>query len=125
MIEPRKKTILIVDDTPENIKILAQILKSDYRLVVAKSGPEALKIAGAAEPPDLILLDIMMPEMDGWQVYEKLRGFSTVPVIFLTADYNSSNRHRAIDVGAVMIRKDVKPLELGQKIQHVLQTLPD
>ncbi len=118
-------TILIIDDSPEMghlFKEMVQLL--GYDVLVSNEGITGLDIA-RRKKPDVVLLDIMMPEMDGWQVYEKLRGFSTVPVIFLTADYNSSNRHRAIDVGAVMIRKDVKPLELGQKIQHVLQTLPD
>ncbi|MBT3289762.1 MAG: response regulator, partial [Victivallales bacterium] len=82
-----RETILIVDDTPENLDILVGILKNGYRLKVATGGREALELA-AAMPPDLVLLDIMMPEMDGFEVCRRLkakRGTGDVPVIFVSA----------------------------------------
>ena len=63
-----KSRILVVDDTPANIKILADLLRKDYLLSVATSGADALEIAASEDRPDLGLLDIMMPEMDGYEV---------------------------------------------------------
>ena len=64
----KQHTVLIVDDTPENIDILVGILKNDYLLKVANGGSAALEILAEKEKPDIILLDIMMPEIDGYQV---------------------------------------------------------
>ena len=63
-----KPTILVVDDTPDNLSLMSGLLKDTYKLKVANSGEKALKIARSDHPPDLILLDIMMPEMDGYEV---------------------------------------------------------
>ncbi len=82
-----KQTVLVVDDTPENIDVLDGILESEYRIKAATSGKIALKIA-KSHKPDLILLDIMMPEMDGYEVYRQLKtdeSTRTIPVIFVTA----------------------------------------
>src|SRR5262249_53399598 len=68
-----KSRILIVDDTPANIKILAELLRKDYRLSVATSGPDALEIAFSSDQPDLVLLDIMMADMDGYEVCRRLK----------------------------------------------------
>ena len=68
-----KPTILIVDDTPANLSLLSEILKQDYRTKAAVSGEKALKIAFSETPPDLILLDIMMPGMDGYEVCRRLK----------------------------------------------------
>ena len=86
MIE--KSTILIVDDTPDNITLVANLLKQDYKTKIATNGATALKIAFSESPPDLILLDIMMPEMDGYEVLQHLKSdqkTEDIPVIFLTA----------------------------------------
>ena len=69
----RKHRLLIVDDTPANIRILHDILKSEYNVNVATNGPDALELANSDNPPDLILLDIMMPEMDGYEVCRRLK----------------------------------------------------
>ena len=85
-----KATILVVDDTPENIDILVGILGDDYKVKVAIDGPRALSLV-AKTLPDLILLDVMMPEMDGFEFLQALRGMDKVwatadiPVIMLTA----------------------------------------
>ena len=118
-------TVLIIDDSPDMghlFKEMVQLL--GYNALVSRDGEEGLHVA-RLEKPDVVLLDVMMPTKNGWQVYEELRLFSTVPVIFLTADFSASNRLRANDIGAVMIRKDVKPIELRQQIENVLHILPD
>ena len=63
-----RPTVLVVDDTPDNLVLMSGLLKDEYRVKVANSGERALKIAISDSPPDLILLDIMMPEMDGYEV---------------------------------------------------------
>ena len=83
----KNQKILIVDDTPENIDVLVDVL-SDYKRSVATNGEKALQIAGSDNPPDLILLDIMMPGMDGYEVCRHLKESQIskdIPVIFLTA----------------------------------------
>ncbi len=66
-------TILVVDDTPTNLMLLSSLLKDDYRVQVANTGEKALAIAASDSPPDLILLDIMMPGMDGYEVCRRLK----------------------------------------------------
>ena len=61
-----RATILVVDDTPDNLTLMSSLLKDDYKVKVANGGEKALRIAQAENPPDLILLDIMMPDMDGY-----------------------------------------------------------
>ncbi|MFC3151209.1 two-component system response regulator [Litoribrevibacter euphylliae] len=82
-----KATLLIVDDEPANLRLLRQILSSDYQLVFAKNGQEALRLA-EEEQPSLILLDIMMPDMTGYEVCKQLKAKAitqSIPVIFVTA----------------------------------------
>ena len=68
-----KQTILIVDDTPDNIALLSGLFKSQYRIKIATSGAKALQIAAQQPAPDLILLDVMMPEMDGYETCRRLK----------------------------------------------------
>ena len=82
-----QKLILIVDDTPTNIGVISGALKDSYRTKIATNGEKALALAGAEEKPDLILLDIMMPGMDGYEVCTRLKADPAtreIPVIFLT-----------------------------------------
>lgn len=102
--EENIQRVLVVDDTPENIDVLTGVLKKDYRILVAKSGEMALKIAGTDNPPDIILLDIMMPEMDGYEVCSRLKeDISTrkIPVIFVTARDEVIDEAKGFDLGAV------------------------
>jgi class 3 adenylate cyclase len=83
-----KKLVLIVDDTPTNVAVVSGLLKDSYRTKVATNGEKALAIATAAEKPDLILLDVMMPGMDGYEVCRRLKDIPVtrdIPIIFLTA----------------------------------------
>ncbi|MDH3355010.1 MAG: response regulator, partial [Chromatiales bacterium] len=82
-----KETILIVDDVPENLMLLENILQDEYDVKLASSGVDALSIANNQPRPNMILLDVMMPEMDGYQVCKALKGnpsTAAIPVIFVT-----------------------------------------
>ncbi len=99
-----RQTILIVDDVPANIRVLGESLKSEYKIRLATNGAKALEIAGGINPPDLILLDILMPGMDGYEVCKKLKADSTtthIPVIFITAMDQEEDETRGLDLGAV------------------------
>lgn len=116
-------TILIVDDTPENIDILIELLE-DFNLKIAISGEDALEIAFEEDPPNLILLDIMMPEMDGYEVCEKLRAnvkTKNVPVIFLTALSGEEEIQRCYDVGGQdYIAKPFDAADLIEKVKNYI-----
>ena len=105
--------ILIVDDTPANIKVLHNLLREDYALSVATSGAGALEIAFSDERPDLVLLDVMMPEMDGHEVCRRLKADSRtrdVPVIFVTAMSEVEDETKGFALGAVdYITKPIRP----------------
>jgi class 3 adenylate cyclase len=108
-----KQTILIVDDTPDNISLLNGLLKDSYRTKIATSGEKALRIAVADSPPDLVLLDVMMPEMDGFEVCRRLKEnpqTKDIPVIFLTALSQVEDEKRGLEAGAVdFITKPISP----------------
>lgn len=108
-----KATILIVDDTPENIDILSELLSHDYKVKVALNGQRALVIANKQPRPDLILLDIMMPDMDGYEVCERLKSdpaTHNIPVIFVTAMSDDLHEEKGFAMGAVdYITKPIKP----------------
>src|SRR5262245_58603510 len=108
-----KSRILVVDDTPANIKILADLLRKDYLLSVATSGADALEIAASEDSPDLVLLDIMMPEMDGYEVCRRLKAdprTQAVPVIFITAMSEVDDETKGFSLGAVdYITKPIRP----------------
>ncbi|MFZ2168085.1 MAG: two-component system response regulator [Methylococcaceae bacterium] len=113
MQESPQKTILIVDDSPENLTVLSELLLPIYNVRAATSGQKALRIAGTTPRPDLILLDVMMPEMDGYQVFERLRSgpvTSDIPVIFVTAMDNKEAELQGLELGAVdYITKPIVP----------------
>ena len=111
MIE--RATVLVVDDTPDNLKLMSGLLKDLYRVKIANSGEKALTIAASDSPPDLILLDIMMPEMDGYEVCRRLkrdRVTRDIPVIFLTAMTKTEDEEAGLKLGAVdYITKPISP----------------
>ncbi|MBL3599719.1 MAG: two-component system response regulator [gamma proteobacterium endosymbiont of Lamellibrachia anaximandri] len=99
-----KPTLLLVDDEPANITVLMHLLKKDYRLTAARNGLEALERVKSQPMPDLVLLDIMMPGMDGYEVCQRLKADETtseIPVIFITAMGEESDQTRGLALGAV------------------------
>lgn len=115
-----RPTILVVDDTPDNIQLVSDLLKDDYTVKVATSGAKALQIC-RPHPPDLVLLDIMMPEMDGFEVMRRLRddpATAGVPVIFLTALADSRHEEQGFALGAVdYITKPISPATLLARVR--------
>jgi len=109
----KKQTVLIVDDTPDNITLLSAMLKDHYRLKIATNGMKALQIAAAAPCPDLILLDVMMPEIDGYETCRRLkadRATADIPVIFLTAKIRPEDEEMGLKLGAAdYITKPISP----------------
>ncbi|MCA1772486.1 MAG: diguanylate cyclase [Halomonas sp.] len=100
----KESTILIVDDEPTNVHALAKLLKNDYRIQVANNGEKALAIARGSKQPDLILLDIQMEGIDGYDVCRQLKESSqtnTIPVIFVTGQNTVSDEEKGFNLGAV------------------------
>ena len=100
----RKGTVLVVDDSPENIDLLGGVLSQDYKIKVALNGEKALKIAGSENPPDIILLDIMMPGMDGYEVCRRLKSdpkTRDIPVIFITSMSEVEDETKGLALGAI------------------------
>lgn len=116
-----KPLVLIVDDTPENIDVLAGLLKNQYRIRVATNGIVALKLAKMQPMPDLILLDIMMPDIDGFEVCQRLKSqpeTQSIPVIFVTAKMTADDEIKGLELGAVdYITKPIVPPVAKQRIQ--------
>lgn len=113
VISQHKPTLLIVDDTPANIDVLRALLQNDYKIKAATSGLKAIEIAQTSPYPDLILLDIMMPEMDGYETCRRLKetAYSAdIPVIFITAKNQEEDETLGFSVGAVdYITKPIRP----------------
>jgi len=104
MSSPDRKLVLIVDDTPTNVAVVSGVLKDSFRTKVATNGEKALAIATGAEKPDLILLDVMMPGMDGFEVCRRLKAnpdTREIPIIFLTAKTDAVDEVKGFEVGAV------------------------
>ncbi|WJJ93826.1 PleD family two-component system response regulator [Neopusillimonas aromaticivorans] len=102
--DDERKTLLIVDDVPANVKMLANYLKDEYIIQVAGKGEKALAIAQGSHPPDLILLDIMMPDMDGYTVCRELKNnpaTQQIPVIFVSALTEAVEEEQGLNLGAV------------------------
>src|SRR5271170_7432821 len=117
----QKKIVLVVDDAPTNIQIVKSILKDLYGIRVATSGAKALELAKATPRPDLILLDVMMAEMDGYEVCTQLKldpETRDVPVIFLTGQTRVDEETRGFEVGAVdYIHKPFSPAVVKARVQ--------
>jgi diguanylate cyclase (GGDEF)-like protein/PAS domain S-box-containing protein len=132
----RRPTLLVVDDIPENIHELLEALKDDYQMTVARSGSRALEMIESGSPPDLVLLDIVMPGMDGYEVCRRIKATpagNRIPVIFVTVIDASMQKVRGFDIGAAdfitkpfdidEVRARVRThLELAH-LRHVLEGL--
>lgn len=125
MVESVEKSkILIVDDTPENLTVLQGLLKNDYKLFAAKNGEKALALAHA-KLPSLVLLDIMMPGMDGYEVCKRLKADPAtrdIPVVFLTAMANEEDEAKGLALGAVdYVTKPFSPDLVKSRVKNHLQ----
>ena len=120
-----KATLLIVDDLPENLIILGELLQPEYRVRVANSGQAALRVAASDPKPDLILLDVMMPDMDGYTVLDHLREDAStrdIPVIFVTALETTLDEQYGLELGAVdYIIKPLRPAIVLARIRTQLE----
>jgi sigma-B regulation protein RsbU (phosphoserine phosphatase) len=120
-----KKTLLLVDDTPANIQVVNSILTGTYKIRIATNGAKALELANVIPSPDLVLLDVMMPEMDGYEVCTRLKmaaGTRDIPVIFLTGQTEIEDETRGFEVGAVdYIHKPFSPAVVQARVRtHLL-----
>jgi len=119
--ESAKNTVLVGDDSPDGLQILNEVLKRDYDVRLARGGEQALQAAMQKPQPDAILLDIMMPGIDGYEVCKRLKANNAtkdIPVIFLTAKNDIEDAQRGFDVGgADYITKPVLPPVVLARIQ--------
>ena len=120
----QKKKILLVDDDEIHLEIAESILKENYQIITAKSGKEAIAILIKDNIPHLILLDILMPKMDGWETFNTIKGISLledVPIIFLTSVNGAEERKQAEEMGASdFITKPYKKEDLLKRIKKII-----
>ncbi|MBC9251419.1 hypothetical protein A9179_14200 [Pseudomonas alcaligenes] len=124
---PRRKraTLLVVDDMPDNLRLISGLFMRDYRVRVAANGEAALAICTSDDPPDLLLLDVMMPDMDGFELASRLRSHpqaSHIPLVFITAMTDREARQRGLELGAVdFVHKPIDPQLLQRQIGNLLR----
>lgn len=118
--------IMVVDDEPDVIETIKQgldKLSSEYKIIGAESGEECLEKLKIGEIPDIILLDIMMPNLNGWQVYDliqKNEKWSEIPIIFVTAKDDEETMKKGMKTNTYRVKKPFKIGELKEKIERVL-----
>jgi len=119
------KSILIVDDTPENITALTAIVSEFGKVKAATNGEKALNICAASPRPDIVLLDVMMPGMDGWEVCRRLKAdpaTGSIPVVYVTAQVSEEDRAKASSLGAVgFIAKPLDPAAVKEIVGPLLK----
>lgn len=120
-----KAKILVVDDQPANVQILAESLQTEYDVRIANNGEKALQIVHKNEKPDLILLDVMMPDLDGFEVCRRLKSHEDtrqIPVIFITAKNNALDEELGLKIGAIdYISKPFSiPVVCARVANHIL-----
>ena len=120
-----RKTVLVVDDTPDNLSLMSGLLKDHYRVKLANNGEKALLAVRTAAPPDLILLDVMMPGMSGYEVCQRLKedpATRDIPVIFLTAMTAVDDEKKGLDLGAAdYITKPISPPILLARVKTQIE----
>lgn len=123
--EARPPTILIVDDTPDNLHLLSRLFKEEYSVRIANNGEKALNVCCSDDPPDLVLLDIMMPDMDGFEVAQRMRehpSAENIPVIFVTAMDGDDARMKGLELGAVdFVTKPIDPAVLKPRVRNFMR----
>jgi diguanylate cyclase (GGDEF)-like protein len=119
-----KPTILVADDTPSIIELLEMLLGQDYEILFAVNGREAVELA-LAETPDLILLDVMMPEMDGFEACRRLKGdrrTADIPIVFVTALDREEEETRGLELGAIdFISKPISPAVVKARVRNHIE----
>jgi two-component system sensor histidine kinase/response regulator len=119
-----RPTILAVDDMPDNLFLLSNLFKDEYRVRAANNGETALAICQSDDPPDLVLLDVMMPSMNGFEVAKRLREHPVsehIPIIFITAMGNNDARLKGFELGAVdFIAKPINPDVLKPRVRNFM-----
>jgi len=125
VFEPARPTILVVDDTADNLLLLSHLFKEEYRVRIAHTGEKCLHICQSNDPPDLVLLDIMMPGMDGFEVARRMREHptsETIPIIFVTAMTGENERHKGLALGAVdFVTKPIDPDGLTLRVNNFMR----
>ena len=118
-----KRTIMVVDDEPHIVRFTAMNLEVEgYNVVTAENGAQALETLDAGHPVDLVVLDVMMPEMDGFETLRRIRAESSVPVIFVTVRGDEADRVAGLDLGADdYITKPFSPRELASRIRALFR----
>ncbi len=120
-----RQTILIVDDVKANITVLAGLIKDEWDVKIATNGESALRICSADPKPDLVLLDVMMPDIDGYEVCRKLKENSVtrdIPIIFVTAMIEDEDEERGLTLGAIdYITKPFRPAIVKARIRNHLE----
>ncbi len=123
--EVRQPTLLVVDDVPENLRLIADLFEGHYKVKVAANGAKALAVCSADNPPDLVLLDVMMPGMDGFEVARRMRAHPNsehIPVIFVTALNDDASQKKGLDLGAVdFVSKPVDPAILKLRVDNFMR----
>ncbi|MRR51473.1 MAG: hybrid sensor histidine kinase/response regulator [Rhodocyclaceae bacterium] len=123
--ESEASTLLVVDDEPMNLTLLAQLLQPQYRVRTVNSGERALHALATGSPPDLVLLDIVMPGMDGFEVLRRMReneDWRDIPVIFVTANDDEKSEQEGLALGAVdYIHKPIVALVVLSRIRAQLE----
>jgi two-component system sensor histidine kinase/response regulator len=121
----QRPTILVVDDAADNLQLLSQLFKSEYRVKIAHNGQKALAICHSDTPPDLVMLDIMMPNMDGFEVARQLRDHPSsehIPIIFVTAMTDETARFKGMELGAVdFVTKPIDPVAIKVRVQNFMR----
>ena len=125
VVPAARHTVLIVDDTPANLALLSEVLRDDYRTLVATSGERALQIVAAGDAPDLILLDVVMPQLSGYEVCARLKqnpDTRDIPVIFVSAQHEVEDETRGLELGGVdFLAKPISPAIVKARVRtHLL-----
>ncbi|MCR5627889.1 MAG: response regulator, partial [Lachnospiraceae bacterium] len=121
-----RKTVMAVDDSITNLKYIEHILKNGFNIILKKSGSEAIEeLNRMRDKPDLIMLDVNMPGMDGFETYKKIRennANARIPVVFLTGETDSETEENGLELGADdFIIKPVDPITLQYRISRILE----
>lgn len=124
-MEQQQQKILVVDDERFNINVLVDLLKPEYKMMAAKNGVQALKAVQSANPPDLVLLDIMMPEMDGYEVCRRIKEDKKtrdIPIIFITAMGDTGDETKGLELGAAdYLTKPISPPIVQARVKTQLE----